>query len=117
MTCAGFHLPSELSDFGKGHTLDLAYIMEERRRELAYQHNEQQAALAAAAAAAPGQVSIQPVIVPGELLLHVQSLRCCLAVAEGVLSIVLRVRLCTAWWLRETALQLCRSCTSPCRPF
>ena len=61
-----------MSDFGKGHTLDLAYIMEERRHELAYLHYEQQAALAAAAA--PGQVSIQPVITPGELLqcLHSQ---------------------------------------------
>ena len=116
MTCAGFHLPSELSDFGKGHTLDLAYIMEERRRELAYQHNEQQAALAAAAAAAPGQVSIQPVIVPGKLLLHVQSLHCCLTVTEVVLSIVLLVRLCTTWRLQETALQLCRSCISHCWP-
>ena len=74
-TSAGFHLPSDVSDFGKGHTLDLAYIMEERRHELAYLHHEQQAALAAAAAAAPGQVSIQPVITPGELPQHVQGWR------------------------------------------
>lgn len=63
---AGFHLPSDVSDFGKGHTLDLAYIMEERRHELAYLHREQQFALAAAAAG-PGQGSIQPMITPGEL--------------------------------------------------
>ena len=66
-SCAGFHLPSDVSDFGKGHTLDLAYIMEERRHELAYLHREQQIALAAAAAAVPGQGSIQPIITPGEL--------------------------------------------------
>ncbi len=64
ISCAGFHLPSDVSDFGKGHTLDLAYIMEERRHELAYLHREQQLALAAAGA--PGQGSIQPIITPGE---------------------------------------------------
>ena len=63
---AGFHLPSDVSDFGKGHTLDLAYIMEERRHELAYLHREQQAARAAAAAG-PSQLGIQPITPPGEL--------------------------------------------------
>ena len=52
-----------MSDFGKGHTLDLAYIMEERRHELAYLHRQENTL---AQPAARGQVSIQPVITPGE---------------------------------------------------
>ena len=66
-----------MSDFGKGHTLDLAYIMEERRHELAYLHREQQIALAAAVAA-PGQGSIQPIITPGELSACSESRMCLL---------------------------------------
>ena len=62
---AGFHLPSHVSDFGKGHTLDLAYIMEERRHELAYLHRQENTL---AQPAALGQVSIQPIITPGEAL-------------------------------------------------
>ena len=63
MPCTGFHLPSHVSDFGKGHTLDLACIMEERRHELAYLHRQENTL---AQPGARGQASIHPVITPGE---------------------------------------------------
>lgn len=73
---AGFHLPSHVSDFGKGHTLDLAFIMEERRHELAYLHRQENTL---AQPGARGQVSIQPVITPGEtpITLHSMLLGVC----------------------------------------
>lgn len=74
MLSVGFHLPSEVSDFGKGHTLDLAYIMEERRHELAYLHREENCPLPSG----PAQVSIQPIIGPGKdhLQACTQALQC-----------------------------------------
>lgn len=49
--CAGVHLPSNLSAFGKGHTLRLAHLMEERCAELAAQQREYAAAELAAKSA------------------------------------------------------------------
>ena len=71
---AGFHLPSHVSDFGKGHTLDLAYIMEERRHELAYLHRQENTL---AQPGVRGQVSIQPVITPGETMIIAIDTACC----------------------------------------
>ena len=71
MSCAGFNLPRQVPVFGSGQTLDGAYMLEERRRGLA--DRKQQAAMAAPAAAAPVRISIQPIVMPGELLPWVQS--------------------------------------------
>ena len=70
--CAGIHLPSDLSDFGKGHTLDLAYIMEERRHEAEHQLRMNQERLAEAV---QGQGSIQPIFSPGKFMPRIYSMQ------------------------------------------